>query len=272
MIDPHWSLVDLDPVTWRAIGHFFHPGQYTRATQPGEHGLFVLHDGSRVLRVVDTAAGVRRDLGLDGVGDPHALAARLYAQGEWQRVHVINKRHLAAVAQAAQEHPRRDLTLDQYYHLVYHLIWDAPDGYVSVPARSGNWQGWTYDHVRRFVATLPDPATVALAVFDGSLLRIGLVLDLRGGLIRTVTTFETFGFPAPTFDLSAAALAHLWDLLDARSREQGTPPPAAALLCSQAAFDAWLTGGGQPAVLADLAARGEVFWRLPAPVPVGEGA
>ncbi len=270
MIDPQWSLVDLDPVTWRAIGHFFHPGQYIRAAQPGEHGLFVLHDGSRVLRVVDTACGVRRDLGLAGVDDPHALAARLYAQGEWQRVHVIDKRHLAAVAQAAQAHPRRDLTLDQYYHLVYHLIWDAPDGYVSVPTPPGNWQGWTYDRLRRFVAALPDPATLALAVIDGGKLRIGLVLDLRGGLIRTVTTFETFGFPAPAFDLSAAAFMRLWEVLAARHREQGTPPPAAALLCSQAAFDAWITSGGQPAVLADGSKRGEAFWRLPAD-PAGEG-
>ncbi len=226
--------------------------------------VLLIGDEDRRAEVKQALRGQRQVHLAGEIGDPHALAARLYAQGEWQRVHVINKRHLAAVAQAAQEHPRRDLTLDQYYHLVYHLIWDAPDGYVSVPPPPGNWQGWTYDRLRRFVAALPDPATVALAVFDGSDLRIGLVLDLRGGLIRTVTTFETFGFPAPTFDLSAAALAHLWDRLDARCREQGTPPPAAALFCSQAAFDALITSGGQPAVLADLAARGEAFWRLPA--------
>jgi hypothetical protein len=263
MIDPHWSLVDLDPVTWRAIGPFFHPGRYIGAAQPGEHGLFVLHDGRRVLRVVDTASGVRRDLGLDEVGDPEALAARLFARGEWQRVHVINRQHLAAVAQAAQAHPRRDLTLDQYYRLVYHLIWGERGGYVSLPPQPGHWHGWTYEQVRAFVGALPDPASVALGVLDGADLRIGLVLDLRGGLIRTVTTFETFAFPAPAFDLSAAAFERLWTLLEARSRGHGTPPPAAALLCSQAAFDAWLTGADKAAVLEERAGRGEAFWRLP---------
>jgi hypothetical protein len=263
VIDPHWSLVDLDPRTWRAIGPYFNPARYVRAAQPGERGLFVLHDGSRVLRVVDTATGVRRDLGLDGVDDPAALAARLYAQGDWQRVHVINKHHLAAVARTAQAHPRRDLTLDAYYHLVYTLIWDAADGYVSVPPPPGQWHGWTYAALRGFVAGLPDPATLALVVLDGGETQIGLVLDLRGGLIRTVTTLETFGFPAPTFDLSADGLARLWAALEARSRNAGTPSPVAALLCSQAAFDAWLTGPDKAATLAERAARGEAFWRLP---------
>ena len=264
MIDPHWSLVDLDPRTWRAIGPFFNPGQYMRAAQPGEHGLFVLHDGHHVLRVVDTARGVRRDLGLDEVDDPEELAARLYARGEWQRVHVINRDHLAAVAQAAQAHPRRDLTLDQYYRLVYHLLWGERGGYVSLPPHPGHWHGWTYEQVRGFAGALPDPASVALGVLDGGDVRIGLVLDLRGGLIRTVTTFETFGFPAPTFDLSAAAFERLWALLEARGRTPGGAPPAAALLCSQAAFDAWIAGADKAAVLAEMGRRGEAFWRLPA--------
>ena len=154
MIDPHWSVIDLDPRTWRAIGGFFDPGQYIRAAQPGEHGLFVLHDGGRVMRVVDTVRGLRRDLALSRVDDPHELAGLLYSQGEWEKVHIIDKRHLASVANQAQENPRRDLTLDQYYHLVYSLVWDGSDGYVCVPARSGAWQGWTYQ-MQAFVASCP---------------------------------------------------------------------------------------------------------------------
>jgi hypothetical protein len=42
-------LVDLDPLTWRHIGHFFDPGQYIRMARPGEHGLFILHDQGTVL-------------------------------------------------------------------------------------------------------------------------------------------------------------------------------------------------------------------------------
>ena len=34
MIDPQWSLVDLDPQTWRALGPLFDPGQYIRTAQP----------------------------------------------------------------------------------------------------------------------------------------------------------------------------------------------------------------------------------------------
>ena len=54
MIDPHWVLEDLDPRTWLAIGKFFMPDRYIAAAQPGERGLFVLHDGGRPTRVFDT--------------------------------------------------------------------------------------------------------------------------------------------------------------------------------------------------------------------------
>lgn len=183
MIDPHWSVVDLDPVTWRNLGRFIEPAQYVRAAQPGEHGLFVLHDAGRVLRVVNTRMGIRRDLVPARIGDPQALARELHAHGEWQRVHVIDRQHLARVAQRAQATPRRELTLDQYYRLVYQLVWDGSAGYVSIPPHPGHWNGWTYADVTSFIALLPDPATIALGVLDGEALAIGLILDVRGGLI-----------------------------------------------------------------------------------------
>jgi hypothetical protein len=230
-------VVDLDPHTWRVIGDFFDPAQYIRVAQPGEHGLFVLHDGGRVLRVVDTTTGVRRDLALSDVADPPELADKLFATGEWERVHIIDKRHLSHVANKAQESPRRELTLDQYYHLVYSLLWDGSDGYVSVPPHPGAWHGWTYAELQGFIALLPDPATVALVVVGSSGTDIGLILDLRGGLIHTVTTLETFGLPAPTFDLTEGDFKRLWAMLQARSEDGGAPRPAAALLCSRHIFD-----------------------------------
>ena len=129
MIDPNWSLIDLDPRTWRNIGRFFDPGQYIRAAQPGERGLFVLHDAGQIMRVVDTSYGVRRDLALGFVAEPRALAQQLYERGDWERVHVIDRRHLASVAREAQTTSRRDLTLDAYYRLVYHLLWDGSAGH-----------------------------------------------------------------------------------------------------------------------------------------------
>jgi hypothetical protein len=266
VIDPDWSLVDLDPRTWRALGPLFDPGQYIRAAQPGEHGLFVLHAGGCVLRVVDSALGVRRDLTALRVDDPRALAEALYAGGEWQRVHVIDQQHLAAVAHAAQATSRRDLTFDQYYHLVFHLLWGTPDGYVSIPAPPGHWHGWTYDGVAAAVGRLPDPATLALVVLDEppeqERVAIGLILDLAGGRVRTVTTLETFGLPPPTLDLSAASFDRLWELLETRSRETGAPPPTGALLCDYRAFQIWLGGPDSVRPLTRLAAHGAAFWKL----------
>ncbi|MBO0789468.1 MAG: hypothetical protein J2P36_00755, partial [Ktedonobacteraceae bacterium] len=114
MIDPHWSVIDLDPYTWRSLGRFFDPGQYIRSAQPGEHALFILHDQGRPLRVVDTEQGVLTHLNIQSIDDPQTLARSLYAQGTWQRVHVINKSHLANVARLAQTSPAAS-HLDTYY-------------------------------------------------------------------------------------------------------------------------------------------------------------
>jgi hypothetical protein len=262
MIDPHWSVIDLDPRTWRAVGGYFDPGQYIRAAQPGEHGLFVLHDGGRVLRVVDTTQGVRRDLALSRVDDPHELAHKLFNTNEWERVHVIDKRHLAAVASKAQENPRRELTLDQYYRLVYSLVWDSSDGYVTVPARPGAWRGWTYGDLQGFAAMLPDPSTVALVVIEGGETSIGLVLDLRERLIRTVTTLETFGFPAPLFAVTQSDFERLWSMLEARAESSGSPQPAALLLCSRPVFDKLVHEPDKQDVLRRASEQGEAFWRM----------
>jgi len=267
MIDPDWSLIDLDPRTWRAIGRFFDPSQYIRAAQPGEHGLFVLHDGTRILRAVDSQTGVRYDLALDALGDRQALLERVYARGEWQRVHLIDKRHLAEVARTSQAMTRRDLTLDQYYHMVYQLLWNNDGGYLCLPPRPASWNGWTYMGIRAFVAQLPDAATVALGVLDGDELMIGLILELRGGLIRVVTTFEALGEPA-LVAVSSAAFEHLWSLLEQRSSVVGSPPPAAVLLCTKAAFETWLTADDKHAALERAAQSGTAYWRLQLPEAV----
>ena len=232
--------MDLDPHTWDFDRQVLRTRAYVRAAQPGEHGLFVLHDGGRVMRVVDTSTGVRRDLEVGGVDDPHKLAAALYATGEWQRVHIIDKRHLAYVAREAQAEPRRELTLDQYYHLVYNMIWDGSGGYVSLPPHPGHWHGWTYTAIRDFVGSLPDPSTVALVVVEEGETEIGLIFDVRNKMIESVTTLETFSLPAPTFDLNAACFEWLWSLLEARSQDRKRPKPAAVLLCSKVVFDRWI--------------------------------
>lgn len=256
MIHPHWQLTDLDPVTWRTIGPLFDPAQYVRAARPGERGLFLLHDGGRPLRVVDSATGPRPDLTPDRVDDPAALAQALFARGEWERVHVIDRRHLREVARRAQSDYRREQTLDGYYHDVYTLIWGNPDGYVAVPPHPGHWHGWRYGEIGDFVRALPTPATLALGVWAGEQLTIGLIGQVEGGEFVRVTTFEALppdGRPtAPT----AAEAARLWETLGAC-----LAPPAALLLCTDAAFQGWLHAEDKAAALADAVAAGTAHLR-----------
>ncbi len=257
MIDPHWQVIDLDPVTWRNLGHFFEPWQYIAAAQPGERGLFVLHDHGRLLRVVDTESESPPEGIPARIEDPRALARELYGRGEWQRVHVIDRRHLAWVAQQVQASPRRDLTLDAYYHLVYTLMWGNAEGYVSEPPRPATWHGWTYGEIQRFIAGLPSPATLALGVYAGDALSIGLILVCEGGMIRRVTTFEGLEEPLPTRGPTQQTLAALRNAL-----EEQFAPPAAVLLCTEAAFTGWLDATDKSAYLAAARASGAAIWHV----------
>jgi hypothetical protein len=256
LIDPFWQVVDLDPVTWRQLGRFFAPQRYIAAAQPGEHGLFILHDAGRLLNAVDSqATPVVASIPAE-IHDPAALAQALYAQGEWQRVHVIDRRHLAWVAQQAQATPRRDLTIDAYYHLIYTLIWGKPEGYVSVPPHPGQWNGWTYASIRQFFAGLPSPATLALGVYADDALMIGLILGCQGGMIHQVTTFEALQWEAP-IGPSRQTLGALQAALAAQFA-----PPAAMLLCTEGAFAGWLAAPDKAAYLAAARADATAIWHI----------
>jgi hypothetical protein len=256
MIDPHWEVIDLDPVTWRNLGPFFEPQQYIAAAQPGEHGLFILHDQGRLLKAVDTLIANAPANIPTQIDDPVRLAQDLYARGEWQRVHVIDRRHLAWVAQQAQASPRRDLTLDSYYHLVYTLMWSDPSGYACEPPPPNRWHGWTYADIRNFVATLPSPATIALGVYAEDDLEIGLILVCEGGMIRRVTTFEGLDWsaganPGPT----QHTLKTLCEALESQFA-----PPAAVLLCTDAVFSGWLAAADKLAYLTAASDDGTAIW------------
>jgi hypothetical protein len=257
MIDPHVQVIDLDPVTWRHLGPFFAPQQYIAAAQPGEHGLFVLHDAGQLLKVIDTNGASRPGDIPAQIGDPLALARGLYSRGEWQRVHVIDRRHLAWVARQAQATPRRDFTMDAYYHLVYTLMWGEGGGYVCEPPHPGRWHGWTYTDIHRFVAGLPSPASLALGVYAGDLLKIGLILVCEQGMIRCVTTFEGLDWAPPVPGPVRPTLAALCDALAAQ-----LVPPAAVLLCTDDVFSGWLAAPDKWAYLAEAWANGTAVWHL----------
>ena len=258
MINPHWSVVDLDPVTWRAIGEYISPGRYVRAGNDGEHALYVLHDNGQILNIVDTATGRRTDLDLGPLDDPDATAADLYATGEWDRVHLIDRQHLAAVAHEAQSDPHHDLTLDAYYRLVHHLVWSNSDSrYVVQPPRESTWHGWTYAAVQEWVMRLPDPATVALGVTGESGLRIGIIAQIENGLITILTTFEALPIPREEVELTVDMANRLWNAIAGKFS-----PPAELLLCSQAVFEDWIHGSGSKREMINAAvARGEAIRR-----------
>jgi hypothetical protein len=235
MIDPQWDVVDLDPVTWRNLGRFINVPQYVSAAQPGEHGLFVVHDQGRVLKIFDTERSARSDVKIDRVGNARVLAKELYARGQWDRVHVINQQHLARVGYLAGASANRSLHLDGYYQLVYDLIWDGGDGYVAEPPKPGHWNHWTMSQLEQFVSRLPKSASIALGVFEGERLNIGLVLEFKQGNIVRVTTFEAPVLQPIDPQFSPDFLDQLWQQLD------NIAPPAAVLLCTQATFDEWIT-------------------------------
>lgn len=265
MIDPHWQVIDLDPLTWRNLGPFFAPHGYIRAAQPGEHGLFILHDHGQLLKVVDTQASSIPAGIPTQISDPAALARELHGRGEWQRVHIIDRRHLAWVARQAQATPRRDLTLDAYYHLVYTLVWGSSSGYVCEPPHPGNWHGWTYTQIRHFIAELPSPATLALGVYAENTLSIGLILVCQGGMIRRVTTFEALTWAVPHPGPTQQTLTALCAALEAQFA-----PPAAVLLCTEAAFAGWLAAADKAAYLVEARASASAIWqtdRIGAPAP-----
>ncbi|MEM8534927.1 MAG: hypothetical protein AAGF95_29070 [Chloroflexota bacterium] len=257
MIDRNWDVVDLDPLTWRNLGRFIEPGQYIRVAQPGEHGLFVLHDDGHILRVVDTNVGIRHDLGITDASDPQTLAAELHARNEWQRIHVINKQHLALVARQAQSIEHREMTLDQYYRLVGDLLWSSQTGYVSIPPYPGHWNGWTYDVITQFIGYLPETTSVALGVFDDETVAIGLIAALNDGRITRVTTFEALDLQAqPT--LSSDFLYELGHAL-----EQDFASPSAMLICSQSVFEEWIEATAKTAVIERAVTEKQAFLKLP---------
>ncbi len=256
MIDPHWQVLDLDPVTWRNLGPFLEPQQYIAAAQPGEHGLFILHEQGRVLKVVDTRTSTPPDIS-SHISDPQALARELYSRGAWQRVHVIDRRHLAWVAQQAQATPRRDLAFDGYYHLVYSLIWSRPDGYACEPPPARNWHGWTYNDVRRFIKSLPSPSSLALGVYTGDALSMGLILVCEQGLIRRVTTFEALQWDAPHPEPTQQTLTALCEAIEAQFA-----PPGAILLCTDDIFAGWLAASEKQVYLDTAQRQRKAVWHI----------
>ena len=254
LIDPEWTLEDLDPATWRAIGSFIDPARYIMAGSRGEHGLFVLHDRGTVLNVADSNGVLHPSL-VEHVDDPRHLAATLRSRGSWDRVHVIDRSHLANVAREAQSKPRRELTLDAYYRHVAGLIWNSGEGYACDPPREDHWNHWRYEMVQGFIADLPSPSALALGVFDERGLTIGVIVRTDAGMVRQITTFDGVALHGATPALSPDFADRLWIALKV------VAPPATLLLCRQGVFDRWIEGEDKQQVIDSAIEGGEAIYR-----------
>jgi len=259
VIDPNWDVADLDPVTWRAIGEYVRPTRYVQAGNPGEHALYLLHDEGTVLNAVDSRCGRRADLGVDKINNPRETAEALYSRGEWDRVHVIDRAHLKAVAAEAQSDPHQELTLDAYYRFVYQQYWDAEGGYVTSPPRANSWNGWTWSGVQAWIAALPGPSAIGLGVIGDEGLRIGVLAVASDGLIRRVTSFEALPLPRTAAAVTQAYFDLIWT-----GMAELLAPPAALLICTEPVFHEWLTGPDKSGVVRRAVAHGAAFVRSPA--------
>jgi len=254
MIYEHWDVVDLDPVTWRNLGPYFDPRNFTTRGDPSERTLSILHDGGCVLKVWDSEEGARDDLHLDVIPDPLATAKELYESNRsWDRVQIFDKKSVLSFAHQAQElvHPEWDL--DEYIAWVWELADADPEGLCDYPPRPRDWNGWRYSEVKHFVEeVIPDPSTLVLGVIEDGTLWAGLVLGVRDRQIKRVTTFEAL------LPLGLGPVTRLEDMdevlaLVARKFD----PPAAALFCTRQVFEEWMRGEDKAGTLQRAIARGE---------------
>ncbi len=257
MIDPNWDVSDLDPITWRNIGDYILPTRYVRAGSADEHALYVLHDKGHVLNIVDNRLGRRTDIELERIGNPQGTADLLHASGDWDRVHVVDKDHLRAVAHEAQSDARPELTLDAYYRFVASQYWDGEGGYVTTPPRPDSWNGWTWGGVKEWVDAIPGEASIGLGVIGPERLEIGIIAVVREGLIRRLTTFEALPIPRTAAAVTADYHQQIWD-----GMAEHIAQPHALLICTQETFERWLTGPDKQATIAAAIASGHAFLRL----------
>ena len=243
-------------MTWRNLGRFIDVPQYVRAAQPGEHGLFVVHDQGRVLKIFDTDRRARSGVKIDRVGTPARWRKNCTrAASGIACMSSINTIWRASAIWLARRPIARCISTVTI-QLVYDLIWDGGAGYVAEPPKPAHWNYWTMSQPEQFVSRLPKSATLALGVFEGEQLNIGLVLEVKQGNIVRVTTFEAPALQPIDPQLSADFLDQLWAQLD------HIAPPAAVLLCEQAVFEEWIAAEDKLAPLVQAVQNGTACLRL----------
>jgi len=179
MISRDCQIIDLDPYAWRSFGELLFPDPAP------ERVLSILHDGGRLLRAYDSERGYRDDIP-PIITDPPRLALKLsQADPNLTRVQVFDKSALQVFAAEVNCIPLEDITAIGWRTQVAQM-WRGTAGVYIEPSPPPN----DYDSLCAFLAGIPDGNTVVIAVFDDNRLYAHVVLGVREGLIRLVTTFD----------------------------------------------------------------------------------
>jgi hypothetical protein len=97
-------------------------------------------------------------------------------------------------------------------------------------------------------------ATFALGVLEEQRLLLGLVLELRGGGIQNINSFDALTLDAP-LTLSPESFERLWQAF-------ATSRPAAALLCSRGTIEELASQDRKLSYLAAAGPAQEYFYRV----------
>lgn len=99
-------------------------------------------------------------------------------------------------------------------------------------------------------------ATIALGVFDGKRIQLGLILKVEDDTVRAVTTLDSLHLVAP-LTVSAESFERLW-----RGFTRNLEPPFAALLCGRATFEGLARAQDKLGYLAAIGHTQPYFYRV----------
>lgn len=187
LLSPSASYVDLEPVQWRRL--------YDWLLSPNQthEDLFILHNQGQILTVNPVYAKKKLDIP-DQIKSPRQLAQYLHSQ--WQRgtVVILERSHYQEWLDDIQS----DIWIPGDDILAYGLkLKDRTSKYLSdegialYPSPLEAWQHTPPDLLSRLGSALaPDEQqrSVALVVFDGTVIWTSLILCVQNRQIQLVTT------------------------------------------------------------------------------------
>ena len=94
-------------------------------------------------------------------------------------------------------------------------------------------------------------------MIDDATVEIGLIVQVNAGRITRVTTLEGLPTLSQSASITEQYLDELWSVMSAE-----IAPPAAALVCTPEAFEAWLAAPDKAASLDEAVRAGAAVLRI----------